>query len=160
MPGSREKNASEGFCFPGCLFFVQKDSGKPDSRAGARPLQRPYFLSTECASSRRVFISQNELSCEIKKAVWGIEYSFHRCSPYCFILLMPDRPYFPGSRIDPDHFLHGFDPVNQIVSHRKSAVFPEFVPCFIAVKYHQSASNSPIILYSHFPYLHGSSSPS
>ena len=95
---------------------------------------------------------------KLKKAVWGIEYSFHRCSPYCFILLMPDRPYFPGSRIDPDHFLHGFDPVNQIVSHRKSAVFPEFVPCFIAVKYHQSASNSTIILYSPFPYLHGSSS--
>ena len=71
MPGSREKNASEGFCFPGCLFFVQKDSGKPDSRAGARPLQRPYFLSTECASSRRVFISQNELSCEIKKSGMG-----------------------------------------------------------------------------------------
>ena len=67
MPGSREKNASEGFCFPGCLFFVQKDSGEPDSRAGARPLQRPYFLSTECASSRRVLISQDELSCEIKK---------------------------------------------------------------------------------------------
>ena len=48
-------------------MLKNKESGEPDSRAGARSLQRPYFLSAECASSRRVFISQDELSCEIKK---------------------------------------------------------------------------------------------
>ena len=47
--------------------YNKKESGSPDSRAEARSLQRPYFLSAECASSRRVFISQDELSCEIKK---------------------------------------------------------------------------------------------
>ena len=49
------------------FLLHKKESGEPDSRAGARSLQRPYFLSAECASSRRVFISYDGLSYEIKK---------------------------------------------------------------------------------------------
>lgn len=45
------------FVFLDASFFIQKESGETDSRAGARSLQRPYFLSAECTSSRRIFIS-------------------------------------------------------------------------------------------------------
>ena len=62
--------------------YNKKESGEPDSRAGARSLQRPYFLSAECASSRRVFISQDELSCEIKKEPSGSPNVFKYFCPY------------------------------------------------------------------------------
>ena len=40
---------------------MNKESGDPDSRAGARPLKRPYFLSAKCAYP----IKRGTLSCPV-----------------------------------------------------------------------------------------------
>ena len=57
---------------------MNKESGDPDSRAGARSLQRPYFLSAECASSRRVFIHRTNFPVKLKKAL--CMYSMQRAN--------------------------------------------------------------------------------
>jgi len=49
-----------------------KESGQPDSRAGARLRQQPFSLGAKCASSRRVFCHRKRSFLWQKNKVWPI----------------------------------------------------------------------------------------